>query len=136
MNVLNSHDCDSIILKNNLTEKEAFQLEIVLIDYYRKRSRLFTNIADGGENPPKMCGKRPTEWKENIRKGLMEAYKKHPEYSKASSERMKNFLKTDAGKVFLKSRWKVVAQGNLKRFCQSNAEQQIIHWNIVNAILN
>lgn len=102
MNVLNSHDCDSIILKNNLTEKEAFQLEIVLIDYYRKRSRLFTNIADGGENPPKMCGKRPTEWKENIRKGLMEAYKKHPEYSKASSERMKNFLKTDAGKAFLK----------------------------------
>lgn len=102
MNVLNSHNCDSIILKNNLTEKEAFDLEIVLIDYYRKRSRLLTNIADGGENPPKIYGKRPKAWRDNVSRGLIEAHKKHPEYGRLSSERMKAFLKTDAGKEFLR----------------------------------
>ena len=99
-NVLNSHDCDSVILKDNLSEKEAFDLEIILIEYYRKHSRILTNISDGGENPPKIYGKRPKEWVENVRKGLINAYQKNPGLREKSSERMKIFLQTDKGKEF------------------------------------
>lgn len=102
MNVLNAHDSDSFILKDGLSEKEAFDLEIILIEYYRKKSRILTNICDGGENPPKMYGKRPEEWGEKIKKGVISAYKKNPELRKKSSDRMKAFLQTEKGKDFIK----------------------------------
>lgn len=101
MNVLNAHDCDSIILKNGLNEKDAFDLEIILIAYYRKKSRILTNICDGGENPPKLCGKRPEEWANKIRDGLINAYRNNPELKIKSSNRMKAFLQTDKGKESL-----------------------------------
>lgn len=100
MNILNAHDCDSVILKDGLSEKEAFDLEIILIEYFRKNSRILTNICDGGENPPKMYGKRPKEWAENVRKGLIDAYQNNPELRAKSSERMKNFLQTNKGHEF------------------------------------
>lgn len=100
MNVLNAHECDSIILKSGLSEKESFDLETLLISYYRTRSRILTNICDGGENPPRMTGKRPEEWRRNISTSLKNMYQEKPEYRKMLSDRMKDFLKTEEGKDF------------------------------------
>lgn len=100
MDTLERYECESIILKDNLNEKEAFKLEIALIKYFRIHSDKLVNVADGGENPPKVTGARSSEWKENISRGLRKAHKEHPEYAKAISERMKVFLKTEEGKTF------------------------------------
>ena len=53
MKMLNSHDCEAVIYKDNLTEKEAFELEKEIIAYYRQTDCRLTNVQDGGENPPK-----------------------------------------------------------------------------------
>lgn len=118
MNILNAHDCDSLIMKDNLSEKEAFELEVMLISYFRKRSRILTNICDGGENPPKMSGKRSREWCENIKKGLLKAYQENPDLKRKSSERMKSFLQTNEGKEFMK---KSIASRNNEEFRKSQS---------------
>ena len=100
MNILENNECDSEILVDNLTEEDAFQLEKVFIAYFKDISSNLTNVGEGGENPPRITGKRPKEWANKIRESQIEFYKIHPEYKEAASKRLKDFLKTDAGKAF------------------------------------
>lgn len=100
MNILNSHECDSKVIIDNLTEQEAYETEIFYIKYYRKYSRILTNVSDGGDAPPKLYGKRPKEWVENMKKAQRRFYEEHPEYKVRASERMKVFFKTPEGKAF------------------------------------
>lgn len=100
MNILENNECDSEILVNNLTEEEAFQLEKIFIAYFKGIFPNLTNVGKGGENPPRIKGKRPEEWTSNIRDAQIEFYKNHPEYKEIASKRLKEFLKTDAGKAF------------------------------------
>ena len=101
MKMLNSHDCESRIVKNNLTEKEAFDLEIELIAKYRKTDFRLTNIQDGGENPPKTAGtKKSDESKRKMSKSMKLFYKTNPQSKANMSNRMIEFLKTDKGKEF------------------------------------
>ena len=45
----NTHNCNVRIVKDNLTEKEAFDYEIELIRFYRKESKYrLSNVEDGG----------------------------------------------------------------------------------------
>lgn len=47
LNIVNKHGLNVVIHTNGLTEKEAFDLEVLLIKEYRKIYKL-ANIADGG----------------------------------------------------------------------------------------
>ena len=48
----NTHKCDSRITFNNLYEESAFEIEKVMIEYYRKNTNYrLTNQVDGGEGP-------------------------------------------------------------------------------------
>ena len=102
MNVLNSHECSSKIIKNNLTEQEAYDIEIATIKYYREHSRILTNVSDGGDAPPKMYGERPKKWVENMKNAQRRFYQEHPEYKVKISERMKAFFQTPEGREFQK----------------------------------
>ena len=58
-----SHDCDYRIVKNNLSEKDAFEYEIYLIKYYKDNypNYRLTNQTNGGEGS---SGWKPSEdWK-------------------------------------------------------------------------
>lgn len=99
--IINSCDCDSKILKGNLDEKEAFECEEKMIKKYRSLGHPLINIQDGGYKPPDHTGKtRTDEVKEKIRISTKEYFKNHPEESVKRSERMKSFLKTEKGKEF------------------------------------
>lgn len=100
MHTINKYDCGSRILYDNLDEETAFKLEKEAISRFRTYRGGLTNVADGGENPPKQMGKRPEEWKNNLSKGLIRSYEEHPERRKEISDRMKRFLKTERGKEF------------------------------------
>ena len=100
MKMLENHECESEIIKNNLTEKEAFELEKELIAYYRTQNVRLTNVQDGGENPPVLRCPRTEEWKEKIRESNRNFFAEHPEYSKQRSDKMKEFLTTEKGKEF------------------------------------
>lgn len=101
MKMLNSHDCDSMIYQDNLTELEAFELEKELIAYYRTTNCRLTNIADGGENPPKHYGKVSDEKRKKMCDAQRKYYAEHPEACKRNSDNLKKFLKTEKGKAFL-----------------------------------
>lgn len=98
--VLNN-ECDYKIIKNGLTEDEAFALEIKTISYYRSVGEPLINILDGGKNPPSNKGiSKSDDWKEKASKSMVEFYNNHPERKKFASEKMKDFLKTEKGKEF------------------------------------
>lgn len=100
MRVLNKYDCDVKILKSGLTEKEAFDLEIEMIAYYRTISKHMTNILNGGENPPNLKGiPKSEEWKRKARISQRKYSENHPESRLEKSNRLKNFLKTEEGKI-------------------------------------
>ena len=99
--ILNSCDCDSKIIVDNLTEEKAFELEKEYISYYRNEGHPLINILDGGHMPPNALGAKRSELtKEKISTGIKSFYKNHPEASKIKSDKMKNFLKTEEGKAF------------------------------------
>ena len=100
MRMMKTHDCESKILIDNLDEETAFKLEKVVIAIYRLTDCRLTNVTDGGENPPKMCGERPAQWKENQAKAVRKSYRDNPNRGKRQSDAMKSFLKTDRGKEF------------------------------------
>lgn len=100
MKMLNSHECESKIIIDNLDEETAFRCEELAIAIYRLTDCRLTNVTDGGENPPKTYGKRPEWWIENQRKGIIKSNREHPERSHRQSERMKKFLNTKEGKSF------------------------------------
>lgn len=101
MNMLKAHECESAIISDNLTEKEAFDFEKHLISLYRDNDYKITNIADGGENPPKLIGIPKTEeQKRKMAESNKRFHEEHPEVAKAQSEKMKAFFKTEKGKEF------------------------------------
>ena len=101
MRTVNKYECESKIIKNGLNEKEAFDLEIELIAYYRIHSRRLTNILDGGDSPPNTTDiPRTDEWKKHISENLKKFYNENPETKENISNRMKVFLKTEKGKEF------------------------------------
>ena len=101
MRIINKYDCDVKILKDGLTEEQAFELEKEMIAYYRTVSKHMTNILDGGESPPKLTGiPKSDEWKKKCSASHKKFVKNHPEYVEQNSKRMKEFLKTEKGKEF------------------------------------
>ena len=85
-----------LILKNNLTEDEAFNHEMYMIFLFGKRSEggVLENINDGGRynTPPSWIGKRHTEEsKKKISKSV--SGEKHPFYGKPLTEEHKNKIK-------------------------------------------
>lgn len=102
MKILNSHECESTIIKDQLNEEEAFKLEKELIAFHRKNSPRLTNVLDGGQNPPKLTGiPKSEEWKKKTSASNKKFYENHPERKKERSERLKEYLRTDKGKEFL-----------------------------------
>ena len=85
-----------LILKNNLTEDEAFNHEMYMIFLFCKRSEggILENINDGGRynTPPSWIGKKHTEEsKKKISKSV--SGEKHPFYGKPLTEEHKNKIK-------------------------------------------
>lgn len=101
MRIINKYECDVKILKDNMTEKEAFEYEIKMIAYYRSVSTKMANFLDGGENPPKLTGiPKSEEWKKKVREANKIFHKNNPDVSKRQSENFKAFLQTEEGKKF------------------------------------
>ena len=99
--IINSCECDSKILIDGLTEKEAFEYEIIIIEILREEKHPLINILDGGYLPPNHKGKiRSEETKRKMSKSMKKHYESHPELSKAQSDKMREFLKTEKGKQF------------------------------------
>ena len=126
--MVNKHDCDSLILKDGLTEQEAFDLEKVMIEHYRTENTRLTNVQDGGEQPPVHYGTRPEWWVSKMRDGIIKYNAEHPEKAADSSRRMKRFLRTKEGKAFMeksiKSRqtqeFREECSKRVQRFCRSD----------------
>lgn len=96
-----SHDCDSRIVKDGMTEKEAFDHEVELIAHYRSLGFDLINIQDGGYLPPSTLGtKRSEATRKKMSESTKRYYEAHPEKREESSERMKAFLKSDESKEF------------------------------------
>jgi hypothetical protein len=77
--MLETHDCESEIIADNLDEKTAFELEKVVISFYKKTNCRLTNVTDGGENPPRIYGKRPSWWLKRQSEGIKRSYRDNPE---------------------------------------------------------
>lgn len=106
MRMLSTHDCKSRIVKNKLTEKEAFDLETERIAYYKQNTdHRLTNVLDGGNQPPTYYGDDSHSKRKDVRDKIGHAnkmrYVRNPELRKIQSENFKAFLKTDAGKQFI-----------------------------------
>ena len=85
-----------LILKNNLTEEEAFNHEMYMIFLFGKKSEggILENINDGGKynTPPSWIGKKHTEEsKKKISKSV--SGKNHPFYGKSLTEEHKNKIR-------------------------------------------
>lgn len=61
VNILNSFDCDSKIIKDGLNELEAFELEKQTIKLYREQGHPLINKLDGGHMPPNHKGKKRSD---------------------------------------------------------------------------
>lgn len=101
--IINSCKCNSKILKGELTEEEAFKYEKEMISHYRKTGHPLINIQEGGHLPPSAKGmKRTDETKRKMSESAKRYYEKHPEIKINQSNKMKDFLKTEEGKMFQK----------------------------------
>lgn len=101
VNIINTNDCDSKIIKGNLNEKEAFEFEKEMIAYYKENGHPLINVQDGGHMPPNAKGKkRSDETKIKMSDSMKAYYKNNPDVVKKQSERFKEFLKTDEGLEF------------------------------------
>lgn len=110
--MLNSHECDVRKVKENLTELEAFNLEIELIAYYRENTNFrLTNIQDGGDNPPKFYGDDSPTKRPEVRKKIGLSNKlvyASPKRKREISERMQKFYSTPEGKRIASERSKLI----------------------------
>lgn len=88
-----THKCESRIVYNNLTEEEAYQKEIELIDFYRINSNFrLTNVNDGGNGNPFPSG----ELNPKYGKGEEIKGENNPFYGKNHSDRVKKILSQKA----------------------------------------
>ena len=125
MNMLNSHDCEPEIIRDNLDEEEAFKLEIELIAFYRQTDCRLTNIAPGGENPPRIH-ERTKEWCQHISEGQKKSYIENPERSKGNSDRMKAFLQSDRSEEFKRKSLETRRTGEFRKE-QSIRSQRVLN---------
>lgn len=99
--IINSYDCDSKIIKNNLDEEEAFEFEKEAIKFYRKNNHPLINIQDGGHLPPSCKGRKLSyETRKKMSISMNRYYENHPEVIEAQSKKMIEFFKTEQGKEF------------------------------------
>lgn len=99
--MVQTHNCESMILLDGLTEEEAFHYERLLISVCRDKYPRLTNILDGGEQPPSAKGlKRSQKTKKKMSESMKKFYDSHPELREIASAKLKEFLKTDEGKEF------------------------------------
>ena len=89
----NTHECESRIVYENLTEQEAYEKEKELIKYYRETSNFrLTNVTDGGEGNPFKSGElNPKFGKGEEIKGEI-----NPFYGQKHTERVKKILSQKA----------------------------------------
>lgn len=100
-NIVENNDCDCKIIKDNLTEQEAFELEIETIANYRQHGIELINVLEGGCNPPSLAGiPKSEEWKTKYIASIKKFYEEHPERREKASNDFKSFLKTEKGKEF------------------------------------
>lgn len=101
--IINSNECDSRIIKNNLNEEEAFEFEKIVIEQYRKAGQPLINIQDGGYKPPSAKGViRSEQTRCKLSKSIKHYYDTHSEDKILRSNNMKAFLETKEGKEFQK----------------------------------
>lgn len=109
--MIQTHDCDSMILLDGLTEEEAFSYEKAIISGWRNLPIRLTNIQDGGEQPPNAKGiKRSQSTKDKMSEAMIRFYENHPEVREKASRELKEFLNTDKGKEF--QRKSIMARDN------------------------
>lgn len=113
MNMLEAHVCEVRKVKENLTEQEAFALEIKLIAYYRKNTDFrLTNIQDGGENPPTFYGEESPSKRLEVRNKIgtsnHKRYVENPELRDEISQRMRTFCASEEGKAIVRRRSKKI----------------------------
>lgn len=98
MRMLNTHECDSRIVMDNLTEEEAYSKEIELIHHYRINTNYrLSNIADGGNAPPVRTGERTAEQRAKHSKALKKYYE-NADNRKKQSAKLKEFYSSEKGK--------------------------------------
>lgn len=101
--IINSYECDSRIIKNNLSEEEAFDFEKDVIEQYRKAGQPLINIQDGGHKPPNAKGViRSEDTRRKLSESIKYYYDMHPEDKILRSNNMKAFFETKEGKEFQK----------------------------------
>lgn len=89
----NTHECESRIVYENLTEQEAYEKEKELIKYYRETSNFrLTNVTDGGEGNPFKSG----ELNPKFGKGEEIKGEKNPFYGQKHTKRIKKILSQKA----------------------------------------
>lgn len=89
----NTHDCESRIIIENLSEKDAYDMEIKTIKWYKENTNYrLTNQTDGGEGHPFPRGiKNP-----KFGKGYEVAGEKNPFYGKRHIPRVRKILSEKA----------------------------------------
>lgn len=89
----NTHNCKSRIILENLSEKDAFELEIETIKWYKENTDYrLTNQTDGGDGNAFKCG----ELNPKFGKGEEIVGEKNPFYGKKHSDRVKEILSEKA----------------------------------------
>lgn len=87
LDMYNTHECDVRIVKDNLSEKDAFEEERKLIRYYRDNHPEYrlTNQSDGGEGNSGWVA--PEEYRENMR--IKNTGKNNPNYNNRWTQEQK-----------------------------------------------
>ena len=89
----NTHKCKSRIIKKDLSEKDAFELEIETIKWYKENTEYrLTNQTEGGEGRSFGCG----ELNPKFGKGEEIMGEKNPFYGKKHSDRVREILSEKA----------------------------------------
>lgn len=132
MNFLNSHNCESRILFDGLSETDAYQKEIETISNYKRLGYRLTNQTIGGDNPPTFYGEDSPTKRPDVRLKISIAQRKYwsdKENVKKHSDTLKAFYKTEEGKTFARDRhlkrledpaFKELIASRMREACQSD----------------
>jgi hypothetical protein len=120
LSMYNTHNCEVQILCNYMTEEEAFELEKLLISYYRLYSNCrLTNVCDGGQGasgyhmPPEQRarysemnsgagnGNYGHKWTQEMKDSLSQKQKNSGRYLGAQNPNSKKVRCIETGEIFL-----------------------------------
>lgn len=120
LSMYNTHNCEVQILCNYMTEEEAFELEKLLISYYRLYSNCrLTNVCDGGQGasgyhmPPERRaqysemnsgagnGNYGHNWTQQMKDSLSQKQKASGRYVGANNPNSKKVRCIETGEIFL-----------------------------------